>query len=49
MTNDNTKKRSDKTSSYGTAVEYEGTMYVKLDGSDLLTPVDTTSTYLQRV
>ena len=44
MTNDNSKKRSDKTTSYGTAVEYEGTMYVKLDGSDLLTPVDTSST-----
>ena len=44
MTNDNSKKRSDKTTSYGTAVEYEGMMYVKLDGSDLLTPVDSLST-----
>ena len=43
MTNDNSKKRSDKTTSYGTVVEYEGGMYVKLDGSDLLTPVDSLS------
>lgn len=28
---------------YGTTVEYNGEMYVKLDGSDLLTPVETTS------
>lgn len=39
MTNDNTKKDTSCTS-YGTAVEYGGSMYVKLDGSDLLTPVD---------
>lgn len=28
---------------YGTTVEYNGEMYVKIDGSDLLTPVETTS------
>ena len=28
---------------YGTTVEYNGEIYVKLDGSDLLTPVETTS------
>lgn len=28
---------------YGTTVEYNGELYVKLDGSDLLTPVETTS------
>ena len=39
MTNDNTKKDTNCTS-YGTAVEYSGSMFVKLDGSDLLTPVD---------
>ncbi len=40
LTNDD-KKRGDKVSSYGTVVEYEGNMYVRFDGSDLLTPVDT--------
>lgn len=44
MTNDKVKKTNEKTTSYGTVVEYEGNMYVKLDGSDLLTPVDTSST-----
>ena len=28
---------------YGTTVVYEGSTYVKLDGSELLTPVSTTS------
>lgn len=28
---------------YGTAVEYNGSMYVQLDGSELLTPVDTST------
>lgn len=28
---------------YGTIVEYEGTKYVKLDGSELLTPISTTA------
>jgi hypothetical protein len=44
MTNDNTKNKNEKTTTYGTAVEYQGSMYVKLDGSDLLTPVDTSLT-----
>lgn len=44
MTNDSDNKKNNKTSSYGTAVEYDGSMYVKLDGSDLLTPVDTSAT-----
>lgn len=43
ITNDNSDKKKDEIV-YGTAVEYSGTMYIKLDGSDLLTPVDTTST-----
>ena len=28
---------------YGTTVEHEGTTYVKIDGSDLLTPIATTA------
>lgn len=43
MTNDKADKKNNKTTTYGTAVKYDGMMYVKLDGSDLLTPVDTTS------
>ena len=41
-----TVKKTDKkeTSVYGTAVKYEDTMYVKIDGSDLLTPINTTTT-----
>lgn len=27
---------------YGTTVEYDGKIYVKIDGSDILTPVNTT-------
>ena len=44
MTNDKTKKKNEKITSYGSVVEYDGNMYVKLDGSDLLTPVDSSST-----
>ncbi len=36
-------KKAVETTSYGTTVEYEGRTYVKLDGSDLLTPVNTTT------
>lgn len=36
-------KTSKETTIYGTTVEHNGTTYVKLDGSDLLTPVSTTS------
>ena len=44
MTNDTGKKETKDTTLYGTVVEYDGNNYVRLDGSDLLTPVDTTST-----
>ena len=37
------KPKTKESTSYGTAVEYEGRTYVKLDGSELLTPVNTTS------
>lgn len=37
-----TKKQKD-INVYGTAVEYGGKIYVKIDGSDLLTPVETTT------
>lgn len=40
ITND-TKNNSNQTSAYGTVVEYNGYMYVKMDGSDALTPVET--------
>ena len=43
VTNDNTGKKNDKTKTYGTVVESGGVMYVQLDGSELITPVDTTS------
>lgn len=42
VTND-TPKKNTETTVYGTTVEHNGTMYVKLDGSELLTPVSTTS------
>ena len=37
------KEKSNETIVYATAVEYNGTTYVKLDGSELLTPVSTTN------
>ena len=37
------KKAKRETTVYGTAVDYNGATYVKLDGSDLLTPVETTA------
>lgn len=37
------KKVSTETTVYGTTVEYNGKIYVKLDGSDLLTPVSKTA------
>ena len=40
-TND-TEPTSTESTVYGTVVEYEGKKYVKLDGSDQLTPVETT-------
>ena len=39
----NDKKAKNESTSYGTTVEYNGSTYVKLDGSDLLTPVETTA------
>lgn len=38
-----TDKTKTETTKYGVVVEHEGTQYVKLDGSDLLTPVQTTT------
>lgn len=37
------KKEQTETTVYGTAVVYEGATYVKLDGSDLMTPIETTT------
>ena len=37
------KKQNKETTVYGTVVEYNGGKYVKLDGSDLLTPISTTA------
>ena len=37
------KQKKTESTSYGTTVKYEGRTYVKLDGSDLLTPVNTTA------
>ena len=42
VTKDDEKPKSE-TVVYGTTVVYDGSTYVKLDGSDLLTPVSTTS------
>lgn len=42
ITKDNNKKETTETTVYGT-VKYNGKYYVQLDGSDLLTPVKTTT------
>lgn len=42
ITNDDKQEKSDKTV-YGTIVEYDGSKYVKLDGSELLTPISMTT------
>lgn len=42
ITKDTSKPKSESTV-YGTTVEYEGSIYVRLDGSELLTPVSTTT------
>ena len=42
ITND-TKKEKTESTVYGTTVELDGRIYVKLDGSDRLTPVETTT------
>ena len=41
-TKDDTETKKE-TTVYGTAVLYNGTKYVKIDGSDLLTPITTTA------
>lgn len=41
-TNDSIKREKETIIAYGTTVVREGTIYVKLDGSDLLTPVTST-------
>lgn len=42
ITNDNNTDTKSETSRYGTIVEYNGSKYVKLDGSELLTPIEST-------
>lgn len=42
ITNDNVNQKTENTV-YGTAVEYDGGIYVRLDGSDRLTPITTTT------
>lgn len=42
VTNENTAKQSTESTVYATTVEYEGRVYVRIDGSDLLTPVSKT-------
>lgn len=42
VTNDKTETKQERTV-YGTIVEHDDTKYVRLDGSDLLTPISTTS------
>lgn len=41
-TTNDTKKSNAETTLYGTATKFNGKMYAKLDGSDRLTPIDTT-------
>lgn len=43
LTSDRDRKKSTETIVYGTTVEYDDRIYVKIDGSDLLTPVETTT------
>ena len=43
VTKDSSDKKNKESTLFGTAVEYNGKMYVKLDGSELLTPVSTTA------
>lgn len=42
VTNDNVETKQE-TTVYGTTVEYNGSIYVRIDGSDLLTPISTTA------
>lgn len=43
LTNNNDKNKSSETTVYATTVEQDGQMYVKIDGSEQLTPVETTT------
>lgn len=43
ITNDGNKQEPKESVVYGTATKYNGEMYVKIDGSDLLTPANTTT------
>ena len=43
VTNDAQSKPKKESTAYGTIVLYEGKKYVKLDGSELLTPISTTT------
>lgn len=43
VTKDDTSKNKSGSTVYGTAVEYNGAMYARLDGSELLTPITTTA------
>ena len=43
VTNDETKNTKKESFVYGTTVVHEGRTYVKLDGSELLTPISTTT------
>lgn len=45
VTKDDTKDKNKESTVYGTIVEYNDTLYAKLDGSDLLTPVSTTAEF----
>lgn len=43
ITSEQNNKKTKEGIAYGTIVEFENKMYVKLDGSDLLTPINSTS------
>ena len=43
ITYDNSQSKKTETISYGTITESNGVKYVKLDGSDILTPIDSTT------
>lgn len=43
ITNDTHKTTKKETITYGTIKEYRGSLYVQLDGSELLTPISTTA------
>lgn len=43
VTNDTKQKKNSESTVYGQIVEYEGSKYVRIDGSELLTPVSATA------